>query len=147
MRESERLPEPLFTPTTKAEAGHDLPMTFADLEKSVGAEIAAKLRDASLALYGAGAAQAEEAGVILADTKFEFGYLRDELLVVDEMLTPDSSRFWPLAGYAPGPAAAQFRQAIHPGLPGKHRLGQTPAGAATADGGHRGHRQPVPGSL
>jgi len=74
----------------------------------VGAEIAAKLRDASVALYRAGAARAEEAGVILADTKFEFGYLRDELLVVDEMLTPDSSRFWPLVGYAPGRPQPSF---------------------------------------
>lgn len=108
LRESERLPESLFTPTTKAEAGHDLPMTFADLERSAGAEVAAKLRAASMALYRAGAARAEEAGVILADTKFEFGCLGEELLVVDEMLTPDSSRFWPLAGYRPGRPQPSF---------------------------------------
>jgi phosphoribosylaminoimidazole-succinocarboxamide synthase len=108
LRESERLPEPLFTPTTKAETGHDLPIAFADLEKSVGAEAAARLREASIALYKAGAARAEEAGVILADTKFEFGCRGDELFVVDEILTPDSSRFWPLAGYTPGRPQPSF---------------------------------------
>jgi len=108
LSESERLPEPLFTPTTKAETGHDLPMTFADWEQLIGAELAARLRDASLALYLAGAARAEGVGVILADTKFEFGLLDGELIVVDEMLTPDSSRFWPREGYEPGKSQPSF---------------------------------------
>lgn len=102
LRESDRLPEPLFTPTTKAEAGHDLPMTFTEVEAALGRDMAARLRDAAIALYRAGAARAEEAGVILADTKFEFGLLGDELIVADEILTPDSSRFWPRRGYEPG---------------------------------------------
>ncbi|MGE5529915.1 MAG: phosphoribosylaminoimidazolesuccinocarboxamide synthase [Patescibacteria group bacterium] len=102
LRESERLPEPLFTPTTKAEQGHDLPITTGDLAALVGTATAERLREESLALYAAGEARAREAGIILADTKFEFGCVGGELLVVDEILTPDSSRFWPSRGYAPG---------------------------------------------
>ena len=108
LRESERLPQSIFTPTTKAESGHDLPMAFAQVEAAIGAGMAARVRAASLALYEAGAACAEEAGVILADTKFEFGVVGGELAVVDEMLTPDSSRFWPRQGYEPGQAQPSF---------------------------------------
>jgi phosphoribosylaminoimidazole-succinocarboxamide synthase len=106
--ESSRLPEPLFTPTTKAEAGHDEPISFATLSGTIGMEMAGRLREASLRLYAAGAARAEKAGVILADTKFEFGLVGEELLVVDEILTPDSSRFWPAQGYAPGHGQPSF---------------------------------------
>ncbi|MGQ9779691.1 MAG: phosphoribosylaminoimidazolesuccinocarboxamide synthase [Bacillota bacterium] len=108
LRESERLPEPLFTPTTKATTGHDEPLTFAQVEGLIGRELAARVRDLSLALYRFGAARAEERGIILADTKFEFGLVDGELLVVDEILTPDSSRFWPLDGYAPGGPQPSF---------------------------------------
>jgi phosphoribosylaminoimidazole-succinocarboxamide synthase len=108
MLESERLPEPLFTPTTKAESGHDEPITRAELEDLVGAETARLLGEQSCALYLAGAAAAEKAGVILADTKFEFGYLDGKLIVVDEILTPDSSRLWPSSEYKPGGSPPSF---------------------------------------
>lgn len=108
MLESERLPEPLFTPTTKAETGHDEPITRAELEDLVGAETARLLGEQSCALYLAGAAAAEKAGVILADTKFEFGYLDGKLIVVDEILTPDSSRLWPSSEYKPGGSPPSF---------------------------------------
>ncbi|NLG83390.1 MAG: phosphoribosylaminoimidazolesuccinocarboxamide synthase [Firmicutes bacterium] len=108
LRESERLPEPLFTPTTKAATGHDEPLTFAQVERLIGRELAARVRDLSLALYRFGAARTEERGIVLADTKFEFGLVDGELLVVDEILTPDSSRFWPLDGYAPGGPQPSF---------------------------------------
>jgi len=108
LSESGRLPEPLFTPTTKATTGHDEPISFAELEQLVGADVASRLRQCSLALYKAGAARAEKAGVIVADTKFEFGFLGGELIVVDEILTPDSSRFWPRKGYAPGRSQPSF---------------------------------------
>ena len=95
LRQAERLPEPLFTPTTKAETGHDLPLTDAEAVALVGADVYEQLRDLSLRLYEFGAAHAGERGLILADTKFEFGELDGELLVIDEMMTPDSSRYWP----------------------------------------------------
>ena len=108
MLESERLPEPLFTPTTKAETGHDEPISQAKLADLVGAETARLLGEQSCALYLAGAAAAEKAGVILADTKFEFGYLDGKLIVVDEILTPDSSRLWPSSEYKPGGSPPSF---------------------------------------
>ncbi len=113
--ESERLPEPIFTPTTKAEQGdHDEPVTFEQAADAVGRELMATLRDASLALYAAGAAVAEERGVLLADTKFEFGLVRTgpgqagEPVLVDEALTPDSSRFWPAERWSPGAEPPSF---------------------------------------
>jgi phosphoribosylaminoimidazole-succinocarboxamide synthase len=100
--ESQQLPEPMFTPTTKAEEGHDEPITFSDLIEEVGAEPAQELRLRSIALYSFAAAYARERGIIIADTKFEFGYIDGELHVIDEILTPDSSRFWDVAGYRAG---------------------------------------------
>ena len=108
MQESERFPEPLFTPTTKAEEGHDEPMTFSDLMQEVGPEAAQVLRLRSIALYNYAAAYALERGIIIADTKFEFGWLGDELIVIDEILTPDSSRFWAVADYKAGQPQASF---------------------------------------
>ncbi|MGE5599326.1 MAG: phosphoribosylaminoimidazolesuccinocarboxamide synthase, partial [Bacteroidota bacterium] len=108
LRESERLPEPLFTPTTKAETGHDEPLDLDGLAQLIGAGMAGRLREHALALYRAGAEHAEAAGIILADTKFEFGLLEGEVVVADEMLTPDSSRFWPRDGYAPGKPQPSF---------------------------------------
>jgi phosphoribosylaminoimidazole-succinocarboxamide synthase len=104
LRESQRLPEPLFTPSTKAEMGHDENITFDAAVGLVGAETAERVREAALDLYRFGAARCEAAGILLADTKFEFGVLErtGELLLVDEVLTPDSSRFWPADTYAPG---------------------------------------------
>jgi len=102
LRESDRLPEPIFTPTTKAHTGHDEPLTFAEVGERVGAETARRLRELSLSLYAAGAAHARERGILLADTKFEFGLLDGEMVLADEALTPDSSRYWDAARYAPG---------------------------------------------
>jgi len=100
--ESSRLPEPIFTPSTKATTGHDENISFKSLEGLVGKEAAGKLRDLSLAVYLAASRHAESAGIIVADTKFEFGVLDGSIILADEVLTPDSSRFWPAADYAPG---------------------------------------------
>ena len=110
LRESDRLPEPLFTPSTKAEAGHDENISVDQAAALVGADLAARVRDLAIALYRYGSSVAEPAGIILADTKFEFGVDRatGELLLIDEVLTPDSSRFWDAAAYEPGRAQASF---------------------------------------
>jgi phosphoribosylaminoimidazole-succinocarboxamide synthase len=110
MRESERLPEPLFTPSTKAEEGHDENISIDEAANLVGAAVAMQVRDLAIALYRRGAEIAEPAGVILADTKFEFGTdpATGELILIDEVLTPDSSRFWDAADYEPGRAQASF---------------------------------------
>ena len=101
--EASKLPEPVFTPTTKAAAGHDEPMTFDEVADLVGAETAADLRRITLEVYRRGADLAAERGIIVADTKLEFGHAKDGTLVLgDEVLTPDSSRFWPADAYAPG---------------------------------------------
>jgi phosphoribosylaminoimidazole-succinocarboxamide synthase len=103
LAEASQLPEPVFTPTTKAAAGHDEPMTFAEVAGLVGAETAAELRRVTLEVYRRGATLAAERGIIVADTKLEFGRAKDGTLVLaDEVLTPDSSRFWPAASYSPG---------------------------------------------
>ena len=106
--ESDRLPEPIFTPTTKAAEGHDLPLTFGETVDLVGKGLAERLRELTVALYERGAQIARERGIIVADTKFEFGFAGGELILVDEVLTPDSSRFWPADGYAPGRPQPSF---------------------------------------
>ncbi|MFC5747367.1 phosphoribosylaminoimidazolesuccinocarboxamide synthase [Actinomadura rugatobispora] len=105
-----RLPEPIFTPTTKAPVGeHDEPMTFADVQSKVGPELAARLRDLTVAVYGRGAELARERGIIVADTKIELGRAPDgELILADEVLTPDSSRFWPADAWETGHAQPSF---------------------------------------
>ncbi|MFL5774769.1 MAG: phosphoribosylaminoimidazolesuccinocarboxamide synthase [Chloroflexota bacterium] len=110
LRESERLPEPLFTPSTKAEIGHDENIDLEEAARLVGREMAERVRDVAIELYRFGSAVAEPAGIILADTKFEFGIDpdTDELLLIDEVLTPDSSRFWDASDYEPGRAQASF---------------------------------------
>jgi phosphoribosylaminoimidazole-succinocarboxamide synthase len=108
LREADRLPEPIFTPSTKAEVGHDENITRAQLGELVGDDLARQLEDRSIALYLAGARRAEAVGLILADTKFEFGWIDGELAVIDEVLTPDSSRFWDAAHYAPGSSPQSF---------------------------------------
>jgi phosphoribosylaminoimidazole-succinocarboxamide synthase len=108
MAEGQQLAEPMFTPTTKAEEGHDEPMTFSDVVQEVGPEPAQVLRLRSLALYNYAAAYARERGIIIADTKFEFGWYEGEIIVTDEMLTPDSSRFWDVNDYKPGRAQPSF---------------------------------------
>jgi len=110
LRESDRLPEPVFTPAWKAPAGvHDENIPFARVEELVGADMAVRIRAASLALYARGAEICERAGIILADTKYEFGVLpTGELLLIDEVMTPDSSRFWEAAAYEPGRSQASY---------------------------------------
>jgi phosphoribosylaminoimidazole-succinocarboxamide synthase len=108
LRRCEELPAPIFTPTSKAETGHDLPMTYEQVEGLVGVETANVLKLRSLALYSYGAHVARERGIIIADTKFEFGLLDGEVTLIDEVLTPDSSRFWPADQYAPGREQPSF---------------------------------------
>jgi phosphoribosylaminoimidazole-succinocarboxamide synthase len=103
LRESDQLPEPIFTPATKAEIGlHDENITFEETARRVGRELAEELRKRSLDIYQRGAAYARTRGIIIADTKFEFGQVDGELILIDEVLTPDSSRFWPADQYSPG---------------------------------------------
>jgi phosphoribosylaminoimidazole-succinocarboxamide synthase len=109
LRESDRLPEPIFTPATKAQSGHDINISEADAAAIVGSARLARARDLTMRLYAEGAAHAESKGIIVADTKFEFGVRPDgELILIDEVLTPDSSRFWPREGYAPGGPQPSF---------------------------------------
>ncbi|MDQ1522850.1 MAG: phosphoribosylaminoimidazole-succinocarboxamide synthase [Pyrinomonadaceae bacterium] len=109
LRESEQLPAPIFTPATKAETGHDENISEARMAEIVGAETTAQLRDISLALYAEAETYARARGIIIADTKFEFGLdARGQIILIDEALTPDSSRFWPLDDYEPGRAQASF---------------------------------------
>ena len=108
LREADRLPEPIFTPSTKAEVGHDENITRDQLADLVGPGLALQLEERSLALYAEGARRAEAVGLILADTKFEFGFIDGELAVIDEVLTPDSSRFWDAARYEPGSSPPSF---------------------------------------
>ncbi len=110
MRESAKLPEPIFTPTTKAAEGHDLPLTPAEARELVGSGLYERLREASITLYQRIAQRAFGAGVIVADTKFEFGFDREtkDLTLIDEVGTPDSSRFWPVDGYEPGRPQPSF---------------------------------------
>jgi phosphoribosylaminoimidazole-succinocarboxamide synthase len=107
--ESDQLPEPIFTPATKAESGHDINIAESDAASLVGQELLARLKELTLALYAHGVKHAESCGIILADTKFEFGLTdAEELLLIDEMMTPDSSRYWPQDAYRPGGPQPSF---------------------------------------
>lgn len=108
LQNGSRLPEPMFTPATKAEEGHDENITFEQMLQLVAPAIAEKVRDISLKLYQRGAKIAAEKGIILADTKFEFGLLDGEIILIDEVMTPDSSRFWPMATYQPGKSQISY---------------------------------------
>ena len=108
LRESDRLPAPIFTPSTKATSGHDENISFDEVVARVGGERAEELRSVSLEIYRRAAAYAEPRGILLADTKFEFGLIGDQLIWIDEALTPDSSRFWPAQGYQPGRSQPSF---------------------------------------
>lgn len=109
LREAERLPEPIFTPSTKAELGqHDQNITLEQAGALIGPELAEKVATISLAIYRRAHEEALEKGIIIADTKFEFGFLGDQLILIDELLTPDSSRFWPAAEYEPGRPQKSF---------------------------------------
>ena len=106
--EASKLPEPIFTPTTKAAEGHDLPLTFDETVDAIGRGLAERLRELTIGLYELGAGIAAERGIIVADTKFEFGFAGGELILIDEVLTPDSSRFWPADGYEAGRSQPSF---------------------------------------
>jgi phosphoribosylaminoimidazole-succinocarboxamide synthase len=108
LRQAEQLPAPLFTPTTKAEGSHDLPLTDAQATDLVGAEIFERVRDLTLEVYAFGAEHARRCGLMLADTKLEFGVLDGEVVVIDEMLTPDSSRYWAASEYTVGTSPPSF---------------------------------------
>jgi phosphoribosylaminoimidazole-succinocarboxamide synthase len=125
LREAERFDPPIFSPATKAQTGHDENVTFATVERALGAELAGQLKARSLALYAEAQAYAAARGIIIADTKFEFG--RDpagRLVLIDEVLTPDSSRFWPADGYAPGAVPPSFdKQPVRDYLDALRRAG------------------------
>jgi len=108
LKESSELPEPLFTPATKAETGHDENISFEEAAKIVGNDTAERARDASMKIYSFARDYARKRGIIIADTKFEFGQLDGKLILIDEVLTPDSSRFWPADQYAPGKSQPSF---------------------------------------
>ena len=134
LRESDKLPRPLFTPATKAESGHDENVPFEVVIKIAGSETAKKLRDLTLQIYGRASEYAETRGIILADTKFEFGWHNDVLLLADEVLTPDSSRYWPRDQYAPGGAQKSFdKQFVRDYLETLDWDKQPPAPALPAD--------------
>ncbi len=108
LKESDKLPEPIFTPATKAQTGHDENVSFETVAGQIGIDLTNRLRDLTLAIYRKASNYAATKGIILADTKFEFGFVGEQLLLGDEVLTPDSSRFWPAATYAPGGAQPSY---------------------------------------
>ena len=134
LHESDRLPEPIFTPSTKATSGHDENISFADMSQLVGVELSAQLRDLTLAVYVKAADYALKKGIIIADTKFEFGRTARGITLADEVLTPDSSRFWPADKYAPGRAQESFdKQYVRDYLEAIHWNKLPPAPALPAE--------------
>jgi phosphoribosylaminoimidazole-succinocarboxamide synthase len=135
LRESDRLPAPVFTPATKAQSGqHDENISFETASKDIGDSLAGRLRTLTLDVYSRAAGYAETRGIIIADTKFEFGFIGDQLVLADEVLTPDSSRFWPSAGYQPGGPQASFdKQYVRDYLESIHWNKQPPAPALPPD--------------
>ena len=128
LRESDKLPEPIFTPATKAQSGHDENVSFERVISLIGENMATRLRDLTLEIYSRAARYAETKGVLIADTKFEFGFVGDELVMGDEVLTPDSSRFWPAESYQPGGAQLSFdKQFVRDYLESIHWNKQPPA--------------------
>ena len=128
LRESSRLPEPIFTPATKAQSGHDENISFEVVAQRIGASLAGRLRDLTLQIYRRASEYAESRGIILADTKFEFGFVDGELILADEVLTPDSSRFWPKDTYQPGgPQSSYDKQYVRDYLESIHWNKQPPA--------------------
>ena len=108
LRESDKLPEPIFTPATKEDIGHDINVTQEHIEKEIGKDVTARMKEISISLYEKASEYAEDRGIIIADTKFEFGFLGDDIILIDELFTPDSSRFWPKDEYAPGKSQPSF---------------------------------------
>ena len=108
MQDSEKFDNPLFTPSTKEDSGHDINISYEKMEKIIGKKDAIKIKELSLLMYNKGAEYARKKGIIIADTKFEFGKIDDKIIIVDEVLTPDSSRFWPLNKYEPGRSQSSY---------------------------------------
>ncbi|MDD4908797.1 MAG: phosphoribosylaminoimidazolesuccinocarboxamide synthase [Candidatus Omnitrophica bacterium] len=108
LKECAKLPEPIFTPSSKEEVGHDINVTFENIQKQIGKDTAGKIKDASIAIYKKARDYADKKGIIIADTKFEFGVHNDQIILIDEILTPDSSRFWPKEAYEPGRGQSSF---------------------------------------
>ncbi|HEX8982383.1 MAG TPA: phosphoribosylaminoimidazolesuccinocarboxamide synthase [Ktedonobacterales bacterium] len=108
LRQGDRLPEPIFTPATKADEGHDINVSLDEMKQALGEDMGQMIADASIAIYKEAAAYALDRGIIIADTKMEFGLLDGELILIDELLTPDSSRYWPVADYRPGGSPPSF---------------------------------------
>jgi phosphoribosylaminoimidazole-succinocarboxamide synthase len=128
LRESDALPEPVFTPATKAESGHDENISFEQASDIIGVADAARLRDLTLAIYKKASEYARTRGIIIADTKFEFGRVNGAIILADEVLTPDSSRFWPLDHYSPGKAQPSYdKQYVRDYLESIHWNKQPPA--------------------
>ena len=138
LQESSRLPEPIFTPATKAQTGHDENISFERMAAIVGKDVARQLRDLTLAIYQRAAVYAESRGIIIADTKFEFGFIDGKLVLGDEVLTPDSSRFWPRETYQPGKAQNSYdKQYVRDYLEGIHWNKQPPAPALPPEVAHK----------
>jgi phosphoribosylaminoimidazole-succinocarboxamide synthase len=136
--EASELPDPIFTPATKAESGHDINISFEEASAMIGAKAAEEVRSLTLTLYGAARDYARERGIIIADTKFEFGWLDGQLILIDEALTPDSSRFWPVEGYEPGRPQPSFdKQFVRDYLEGLPWNKTPPAPALPSDVVHR----------
>jgi phosphoribosylaminoimidazole-succinocarboxamide synthase len=134
LRESDKLPEPIFTPATKAASGHDENISFERMAQQVGPILSRELRDLSLKIYEKAADYALQRGIIIADTKFEFGRTAGGLVLADEVLTPDSSRFWPAEGYEPGKSQESFdKQYVRDYLEAIHWNKQPPAPALSQD--------------
>ena len=132
--EASELPEPIFTPATKAESGHDINISFEEASRLVGAAVAEEARSLTLTLYKAARDYARERGIIIADTKFEFGLLDGKLILIDEVLTPDSSRFWPALGYQPGKSQPSYdKQFVRDYLEGLNWDKTPPAPALPSD--------------
>jgi phosphoribosylaminoimidazole-succinocarboxamide synthase len=134
LRESDALPEPIFTPATKAQSGHDENISFETMVSLVGQELSERLRDLTLSIYKRAADYARTRGIIIADTKFEFGLIDGKIILADEVLTPDSSRFWPLESYQPGGAQPSYdKQYVRDYLESIHWNKQPPAPALPDD--------------
>ena len=134
LRESDRLPEPIFTAATKAQSGHDENISFETAASKIGDSLARQVRDLTLKIYGRASDYAATRGILIADTKFEFGFAGDQLVLADEVLTPDSSRFWPRASYQPGGPQPSFdKQYVRDYLESIHWNKQPPAPALPGD--------------
>ncbi len=138
LRESDQLPEPIFTPATKAASGHDINISFEEAASKVGIDLATRLRDLTLKIYSTASEYARQRGIIIADTKFDFGFVNDELILADEVLTPDSSRLWPADTWKPGgPQPSYDKQFVRDYLESIQWNKQPPAPALPDDVANR----------